>query len=115
MRRAAWLVVAHSSFDLAEYAQAELAYTRVLEATPQEDESRAALVENLAASIYKQGEQANAVGEYRTAADHFLRIKQAAPTSKALGGWPRPDRARSGLILPASSPQAGKGSGRRYK
>ncbi len=78
IRRTAWIVVAHSSFDLAEYPQAEQAYAHVLEVTPQEDESRAALVENLAASIYKQGEQANALGEYRAAADHFLRIKVAA-------------------------------------
>ena len=82
VRRTAWLVVAHSSFDLAEFPEAEQAYARVLEATPQDDESRPALVENLAASIYKQGEQANALGDYRTAADHFLRIKQAAPSSK---------------------------------
>jgi outer membrane protein assembly factor BamD (BamD/ComL family) len=86
VRRAAWVVVAHSSFDLAEYQQAEQAYTHVLEVTPQEDESRAALVENLAASIYKQGEQANELGEYRAAADHFLRIKVAAATSKIRAG-----------------------------
>ena len=86
VRRAAWLVVAHSSFDLAEFQDAEQAYARVLEATPEEDESRPALVENLAASIYKQGEQANELGEYRVAANHFLRIKQAAPTSKIRAG-----------------------------
>src|SRR2546429_8125682 len=39
-------------------------------------------VENLAASIYKQGEQANQAGDYRTAANHFVRVKQVAPTSK---------------------------------
>ena len=37
VRRTAWVVVAHSSFDLAEYQPAEQAYTRVLEATPQDD------------------------------------------------------------------------------
>jgi TolA-binding protein len=82
VRRTAWVVVAHSSFDLAEYPQAEQAYGRVLEATPQDDTGRPALVENLAASIYKQGEQANEHGEYRAAADHFLRVKQVAPASK---------------------------------
>jgi tetratricopeptide (TPR) repeat protein len=86
IRRTAWTVVAHSSFDLAEYPQAEQAYARVLEVTPQEDEARAALVENLAASIYKQGEQANELGEYRVAADHFLRIKVAAATAKIRAG-----------------------------
>ncbi len=86
IRRTAWIVVAHSSFDLAEYQQAEQAYARVLEATPQEEESRPTLVENLAASIYKQGEQANELGDYRAAANHFLRIKQAASTSKIRAG-----------------------------
>ncbi len=82
VRRDAWLVVAHSTFGLAEYADAEQAYGHVLEATPQGDASSAGLVENLAASIYKQGEQANQAGDYRTAANHFVRVKLVAPTSK---------------------------------
>jgi tetratricopeptide (TPR) repeat protein len=53
----------------------------VLELTAPGDESHKALVDNLAASIYKQGEAANAQQDYRAAADHFLRIKQVAPTS----------------------------------
>jgi len=81
IRRSAWIVVAHGSFDLHEYPQAERAYVQVLAATPVGDESRPALVDNLAASIYKQGELANAAQDYRAAADHFLRIRQAAPTS----------------------------------
>ena len=82
VRRDGWLVVAHSTFGLAEYADAEQAYGHVLEATPQADASRPGLVENLAASIYKQGEQANQAGDLRTAANHFIRVKQVAPTSK---------------------------------
>jgi len=86
LRRTAWTVVAHSSFELAEFPVAEQAYAQVLAATPVNDESRSALVENLAASIYKQGEAANAASDYRTAANHFLRIKEAAPTSKIRAG-----------------------------
>jgi cellulose synthase operon protein C len=82
VRRDAWLVVGHSTFDLAEYADAEQAYGHVLAATPEADAAHAGLVENLAASIYKQGEQANQAGDYRTAANHFVRVKQVAPTSK---------------------------------
>jgi tetratricopeptide (TPR) repeat protein len=82
VRRDAWLVVAHSTFGLADYANAEQAYGHVLDATAPGDASRAALVENLAASIYKQGEQANQAGDYRSAANHFVRVKQVAPTSK---------------------------------
>ena len=81
IRRSAWIVVAHGSFELAEYPQAEHAYAQVLAVTPESDESRAALVDNLAASIYKQGELANEAQDYRAAADHFLRIRTAAPTS----------------------------------
>ncbi len=82
IRRSAWTVVAHSAFDLADYPKAEHAYTRVLEMAPADDASRQAVVDNLAAAIYKQGEQANLALEHRAAADHFLRIAQAAPTSE---------------------------------
>src|SRR5204863_9290253 len=81
IRRSAAIVVAHGSFELADYAQAEKAYAQVLAVTPENDESRAGFVDNLAASIYKQGELANEAEDYRAAADHFLRIRSAAPTS----------------------------------
>jgi tetratricopeptide (TPR) repeat protein len=81
IRRAAWIVVAHGSFELAEYPPAEHAYTQVLAVTPEGDTSRAGFVDNLAASIYKQGEAANQAQDYRAAAGHFLRIRTAAPTS----------------------------------
>jgi outer membrane protein assembly factor BamD (BamD/ComL family) len=82
IRRSAWTVVAHSSFETAAYPQAETAYTRVLEMTPADDKEHQGVIDNLAASIYKQGEQANAAQDYRAAADHFLRVAKAAPTSK---------------------------------
>ncbi|OHB66575.1 MAG: hypothetical protein A2Y77_00965 [Planctomycetes bacterium RBG_13_62_9] len=80
--RDAWLVVGHSSYELARYSEAESAYQNVLVRLPAEDTTRDALVNNLAASIYKQGEQANAAQDYRAAADHFLRVGRTAPTSK---------------------------------
>ncbi len=79
--RAAWAVIANSSIDIAAYPDAEHAYLRVLELTPAEDESRSAIIDGLAASIYKQGEQALLLEDYRAAADHFLRIRDVAPTS----------------------------------
>jgi cellulose synthase operon protein C len=79
--RDAWLVVGHSSYELARYDEAESAYRNVLALLPAEDTTREPLVNNLAASIYKQGEQANAGRDYRAAADHFLRVGRAAPTS----------------------------------
>ena len=40
LQRTAWTVVAHSSFELAEFPVAEQAYVQVLAATPADDESR---------------------------------------------------------------------------
>lgn len=80
--RSAWLVIGHSSYELNHYGDAETAYLKVLALLPEKDKTRGELVDNLAASIYKQGEQANAAQNYRAAADHFLRVGRMAPTSK---------------------------------
>jgi TolA-binding protein len=82
LRRTAWMIVAHSSFDTASYPDAEVAYSAVLDLTGTDDEEHQAVVDNLAASIYKQAEQARLQEDYVTAADHFLRIKTAAPGSE---------------------------------
>ncbi|MBD3647907.1 MAG: hypothetical protein HUJ31_10760, partial [Pseudomonadales bacterium] len=78
----AWGVIANSSIDLSRYHDAELAYTRLLELTPADDESRQDIIDGLAASIYKQGEEANSAEDFALAAEHFLRIKTVAPTSE---------------------------------
>src|SRR5574341_511978 len=80
--REAWLVIGHSSYELLRYSEAESAYLKVLALLPAGDTTRDALIDNLAASIYKQAEQPNAVLDYRAAADHFLRVGRMAPTSK---------------------------------
>jgi cellulose synthase operon protein C len=82
VKRGAWDVIAHSSFELHRYGEAEAAYVKLLGFVPEGDKERNALVDNLAASIYKQGEEANARQDYRAAADHFLRVGAMAPTSK---------------------------------
>ena len=79
--RDAWLVAGHSSYELMGYGEAESAYRTVLTLLPESDESRQALTDNLAASIYKQGEQAYAASDHRAAADNFLRVGHAAPGS----------------------------------
>jgi cellulose synthase operon protein C len=76
-----WLVIAHSSFELEKFNDAEIAYGNVLTFLPQEDKRRRDLIDNLAAAIYKQGEGANKAGDYRAAANHFLRVGQKAPNS----------------------------------
>ena len=80
--RAAWLVVGHATYELLRYSEAEIAYVQVLALLPAEDNSREALIDNLAAAVYKQGEAANGLADYRAAAGHFLRVGQIAPTSK---------------------------------
>jgi len=80
--RTAQLVVGHSCYELTRYAEAEAAYVNVLVLTPENDKNRPEIIDNLAAAIYKQGEQANAAEDYRAAADHFLRVGRMAPTSK---------------------------------
>jgi len=80
--RSAWMVVAHSSFNLASYKDAENAYSEALILTDINDESYASLTENLAASVYKQGEQALKLEDHQLAADHFLRVAKVAPNSK---------------------------------
>jgi tetratricopeptide (TPR) repeat protein len=81
IRRTTWLILANSSFELANFADAEEGYQQVLAMTADNDKARPDLVESLAASIYKQGEQANQKADYKTAAMHFLRVAKAAPTS----------------------------------
>jgi len=80
--RSAWIVAGHSCYELKRYPDAEAAYVKVLALLPAEDKARAGFTDNLAASIYKQGEEANAKKDYRAAADHFLRVGRMAATSK---------------------------------
>jgi TolA-binding protein len=81
--RAAWLVIGHSTYELGLYPGAEEAYLRVLELLPAaaQAEERDGLIDNLAAAIYRQGEEANSAEDYVAAAKHFLRVATLAPTS----------------------------------
>ncbi len=78
---AAWIVAGHASYELELYPEAEAAYLTVLEMLPGTDQRRDGLIDNLAASIYQQAEDANASNDFRAAADHFLRVSRMAPTS----------------------------------
>jgi tetratricopeptide (TPR) repeat protein len=82
IRRAAWLIFAHSSFELGNFKDAEEGYGVVLGLTAKNDTSRAEVIENLAASFYKQGEKASKLGDYKTAATYFLLVGTEAPTAK---------------------------------
>jgi TolA-binding protein len=82
LARTAWTVVAHSQFDLGNYAEAETAYYSLRSLTPVDDaEASDEVRERIASSIYKQGEQARDAGDLETAVAHFTRLGQAAPDS----------------------------------
>ncbi len=82
LARTAWTVVAHSQFDLGNYAEAETAYYSLRSLTPVDDvESSEEVRERIASSIYKQGEQARDAGDLETAVAHFTRLGQAVPDS----------------------------------
>jgi cellulose synthase operon protein C len=80
-RRVAWTLVAHTSFEAGRFGDAEKAYGEVLALAPANDPARAELTERLAASIYKQGEQARSAGDNKAAAETFARVAAAAPGS----------------------------------
>jgi TolA-binding protein len=80
-RRVAWTVIAHAAFDRGAFADAERGYGEVLALVPANDAQRGALAERLAASVYKQGEHAQAQGKLADAVAHFNRVGALAPGS----------------------------------
>ncbi|MFT7126973.1 MAG: TolA-binding protein [Pseudoalteromonas tetraodonis] len=85
LRYSAWLTIANSQFDSNRWAEAETAYMSTLGLykmqTVQSTTFRANLIENLAASIYKQGEAQREAGELLPAAGNFLRVLSVTPTA----------------------------------
>jgi TolA-binding protein len=81
LQRTAWTVVAHSEFDLQNFAAAEAAYVQLMGFVPAADPQRGEITERIASSIYKQGEQARTAGQLDVAVEHFLRVSRAAPAS----------------------------------
>jgi len=86
LKRSSWLIIAYASFDLRKYQHAEVAYINVLDIKQKKVNRKQIkeLQENLAAAIYKQGEQAITLQDFRAAADHFLRVGKRVPSSKIL-------------------------------
>jgi tetratricopeptide (TPR) repeat protein len=81
-QRIAWTVIGNSNFDQGIFDKAEVAYTHAQALMPANDPERSAIVERLAASIYKQGEQKSKAGDSAAAVDDYLRVAALAPTSK---------------------------------
>ena len=81
-QRVAWTVIANSNFEQGYFDKAEAGYVNAQALMPANDAERPVIVERLAASIYKQGEQKNKAGDSAAAVEDFLRVSTMAPTSK---------------------------------
>lgn len=82
LRKSAWTVKAHSSFELSEFPNAELAYQQAILLTVEDKKERKNLEEKLAASIYKQGEASQLAGDTEAAVKHYLRVGEVVPASE---------------------------------
>ncbi|MDH4314665.1 MAG: tetratricopeptide repeat protein [Gammaproteobacteria bacterium] len=81
--RTAWTVIAHSQFDIEQFANAESSYYQLRNFTPADDaKAHQEIKDRIASSIYKQGELARDAGEFDSAVAHFTRLGQAVPDSK---------------------------------
>ncbi|WP_420468387.1 tetratricopeptide repeat protein [Panacagrimonas sp.] len=78
-QRAALNLIGDAHFSQARYAQAETAYARLAGTAGAGAGARQLAVEQLAASVYKQGEAARNDGDQLAAAGHFERVAQVAP------------------------------------
>ena len=81
IRQTAWSIRADAQFSSEDYPSAEESYLALLELMPAEDRDRPAVREQVAASIYKQGELALQADQLEFAAIHFTRLGQVIPES----------------------------------
>ncbi len=81
LHRTALTVYGHAEFEQQHYAKAESAYKMLLPSLSKKDKQYKAISDRLAASIYKQGEQARDKGELDLAAYQFLRVAKVVPAS----------------------------------
>jgi TolA-binding protein len=81
-QRIAYTVIANANFEQGHFDKAEAGYSSAQALMPANDPERAAIVDRLAASIYKQGEQKSQSGDSAGAVEDFLRVSKEAPSSK---------------------------------
>ena len=82
LARTAWTVIAHSQFELGNFAEAERSYYKLRTFTPVDDaEAGQEIKDRIASSIYKQGEFARDMGFLEEAVTHFTRLGEAVPDS----------------------------------
>lgn len=87
LRKTAWLVIAHTRFDMRQYSDAELAYRTVLTMLPTarssaNDAERKEINERIAASMYRISESHVASGDTEAAVNKLLQIRNTSPNSE---------------------------------
>ena len=80
-KQAAWTILSDAQFSTADYVSAEQSYLFLMEYLSDSPEKRKAVSEQIAASIYKQGELARDANNLQVAAQHFMRLGQVIPES----------------------------------
>jgi len=82
LRRTAWSVTGDAQFAQKRYPEAEKAFSEELKLTAPNTPAAAEVTEQLAASIYRQGEAARSAGDLRAAANQFLRVGKVTPQAR---------------------------------
>ncbi|WP_394200942.1 tetratricopeptide repeat protein [Marinagarivorans algicola] len=81
LQKTAWLVLAHSLYELERFSEAEASYRTALALLSDGDKDRAPVTDRIAASMYKQAEQNIADNQLPEAVDRLLSIASVAPDS----------------------------------
>lgn len=81
LREKAWITYANAMFDKQEWAKAEESLRKVLEFQTLEPQQRKDFEEQLATSIYKQGELLEQEGRLAEAAGEYLRVAAVVPNA----------------------------------
>lgn len=79
-RRAAWLVLANGDYDARRYQKAEHEYRQAQGLAPP-PALAGKIREKLAATVYREGQQAEAAGQVDTAVANYRRVATVAPDS----------------------------------
>lgn len=77
--KTAWLVIAHTQFELMQYKEAEEAYRKALALMPQSDPQYKQVSERIAASMFKAAETKVASQNQTAAVEQLLQISSVAP------------------------------------
>jgi TolA-binding protein len=80
-RQIAGGILADAQFSSGDFAAAEKSYLALLQDQPKQGSQRQAVREQVAASIYKQGELARDAGDLLLAVEHFTRLGKVIPES----------------------------------